>query len=66
MSYGQIQGALAVVGAVQVVIGLSGVVGLILRYIGPVCIAVVLTLLGLSPLRTAAKYSARHWGVAFM
>ena len=54
------------VGVVQVVIGLSGVVGLLLRYIGPVCIAVVLTLLGLSPLKMAAKYSAGHWGIAFM
>lgn len=60
----QIQGAILVSSLLQLVLGLSGLVGLVLRYIGPLAIAPTINLIGLSLFIEAGKKSGGHWGIA--
>ena len=50
----------------QIVIGLSGVVGILLRFIGPLTIAPTIALIGLSLFQAAADFSSKQWGIALL
>ena len=41
----------------QIIVGFSGLIGLLLRFIGPLTIAPTITLVGLSLFRVAADYA---------
>ncbi len=60
----QIQGAILVSSLLQIVLGFSGLVGLVLKYIGPLAIAPTINLIGLSLFIEAGKKSGGHWGIA--
>jgi len=60
----QIQGAIIVSSLFEVLIGLSGVTGLLLRYIGPLTVAPIITLVGLSLFDAAAGFAAKNWYIA--
>lgn len=60
----QIQGAILVSSLLQLVLGLSGLVGFVLKYIGPLAIAPTINLIGLSLFIEAGKKSGGHWGIA--
>uniref|UniRef100_A0A3Q3W5L6 Uncharacterized protein n=1 Tax=Mola mola TaxID=94237 RepID=A0A3Q3W5L6_MOLML len=60
----EIQGAILVASLLQLVLGLSGLVGLVLRFIGPLAIAPTINLIGLSLFIEAGKKSGGHWGIA--
>ncbi|XP_039665401.1 solute carrier family 23 member 1 isoform X3 [Perca fluviatilis] len=60
----EIQGAILVSSLLQIVLGFSGLVGLVLKYIGPLAIAPTITLIGLSLFIEAGKKSGGHWGIA--
>ncbi|KAJ4937730.1 hypothetical protein JOQ06_002362 [Pogonophryne albipinna] len=60
----EIQGAILVSSLVQIVLGFSGLVGLVLKYIGPLAIAPTINLIGLSLFIEAGKKSGGHWGIA--
>ncbi|KAJ8002726.1 hypothetical protein DPEC_G00161940 [Dallia pectoralis] len=60
----EIQGAILVSSMLQLVLGLSGLVGLVLRFIGPLAIAPTINLIGLSLFIEAGKKSGAHWGIA--
>ncbi|XP_068169055.1 solute carrier family 23 member 2 [Antennarius striatus] len=60
----EIQGAILVASFLQVVLGLSGLVGFVLRYIGPLTIAPTISLIGLSLFIEAGRKSGSQWGVA--
>ncbi|XP_034031972.1 solute carrier family 23 member 1-like [Thalassophryne amazonica] len=60
----QIQGAIMVCCLVQAVLGFSGLMGLIVKYIGPLAIAPTISLIGLSLFIEAGKKSGSHWGIA--
>ncbi|XP_071956017.1 solute carrier family 23 member 2-like [Antedon mediterranea] len=62
----EIQGAIAVSSIVQVVIGFSGILGLLMRYIGPLCIAPTIALIGLSLVEPATYLSGQHWGISLL
>ncbi|XP_071491350.1 solute carrier family 23 member 1-like isoform X2 [Diadema antillarum] len=62
----EIQGAVIVASIVQVVIGFTGIMGLLLRYIGPLAIAPTIGLIGLSLFKSAAAQAQVHWGIAWM
>ena len=62
----QVQGAIIVASLFQVVIGLSGVIGILLRYIGPLAICPTIALIGLSLFEAAANFCSKQWGVAMM
>ena len=50
----------------QVVIGASGLIGLLLRFIGPLVIAPTVALIGLSLFGTAANFCDDNWYIALM
>ncbi len=50
----------------QVIVGFSGIVGIMLKYIGPLTIAPTITLVGLSLYGAASSFSSGHWGIAFL
>ncbi|KAL4656790.1 solute carrier family 23 member 1-like [Arapaima gigas] len=60
----EIQGAILVASLLQLVLGFSGLVGLMLKYIGPLAIAPTINLIGLSLFLEAGKKSGAHWGIA--
>ena len=62
----QIQGAIIVSALFQVVIGFSGIIGIILRFIGPLTIAPTIALIGLSLFGAASDFSSKQWGIAFL
>lgn len=57
----EIQGSLMVVACIEVVFGLSGAVGYLLRFIGPLSISPTIALLGLSLFQSASNFGAKHW-----
>ncbi|KAK7891056.1 hypothetical protein WMY93_023019 [Mugilogobius chulae] len=60
----EIQGAILVSSLLQIFLGLSGLVGFVLKYIGPLAIAPTINLIGLSLFIEAGKKSGGHWGIA--
>ncbi|KAI3370991.1 hypothetical protein L3Q82_023644, partial [Scortum barcoo] len=60
----EIQGAILVASLLQIFLGFSGLVGLVLKYIGPLAIAPTINLIGLSLFIEAGKKSGGHWGIA--
>lgn len=62
--HAQIQGAILVSSLLQLVLGFAGLVGLVLRFIGPLAIAPTINLIGLSLFIEAGKKCGTHWGIA--
>ncbi|XP_071960294.1 solute carrier family 23 member 2-like [Antedon mediterranea] len=60
----EIQGAIIVASIFQVVIGFSGIMGFVLKYIGPLAIAPTIGLVGLSLYGAAASRAGVHWGMS--
>jgi len=60
----QIQGAIIVASLFEIVLGMSGLIGLLLRYIGPLAIAPTITLVGLALFNAAASSAAKNWYIA--
>ncbi|XP_043996540.1 solute carrier family 23 member 1 isoform X2 [Gambusia affinis] len=60
----EIQGAIIIASLVEVVIGLSGLPGLLLEYIGPLTITPTVSLIGLSVFTTAGDRAGAHWGLS--
>lgn len=60
----QIQGAIIMSSVVEVVIGLCGLPGLLLEYIGPLTITPTVSLIGLSVFTTAGDRAGSHWGLS--
>ncbi|XP_029457508.1 solute carrier family 23 member 1-like isoform X2 [Rhinatrema bivittatum] len=62
----EVQGAIIVASLLQVLLGFSGLIGLLLRFIGPLSIAPTVTLIGLSLFIETGKKSGVHWGITAM
>lgn len=60
----EIQGAIIVSSLVELVIGLCGLPGLLLDYIGPLTITPTISLIGLSVFNTAGDRAGAHWGLS--
>lgn len=50
----------------QVVLGLTGLIGLLMSRIGPLTIAPTITLVGLNLFDAAGQFAGKHWGIAFL
>ena len=48
----------------EIVLGVSGLIGLLLRYIGPLAIAPTITLVGLALFDAAASFASKNWYIA--
>ncbi|ELT89006.1 hypothetical protein CAPTEDRAFT_95564, partial [Capitella teleta] len=62
----EIQGAIIVSSMFQVLIGFSGMIGVLLRYIGPLSIAPTISLIGLSLFKEAANNASENWWISLM
>lgn len=60
------QGSLLAAGLIHFLIGITGLVGLLLRFIGPVTIVPTILLTGLYLVRAATKFAKVHWGISSM
>ncbi|RUS74744.1 hypothetical protein EGW08_017495, partial [Elysia chlorotica] len=59
-----LQGAICIASLFQIVIGASGLMSIILRYVGPLTITPTITLIGLSLFEVAAAKAATQWWIA--
>ncbi|XP_020617462.1 solute carrier family 23 member 2-like isoform X2 [Orbicella faveolata] len=60
----EIQGAIIVSSLFQIVIGFTGLIGILLRFIGPLTIAPTITLVGVALFHVAAEHAGNHWGIS--
>ena len=56
-----VQGAIIAGGAVEAIVGYTGMVGRLLKYIGPVTIAPTITLIGLALFNVGAPWAGQDW-----
>lgn len=59
----QVQAAILIGSVVEIVIGYTGVVGRLLRFVGPITIAPTIALIGLALFEFGAPEAGRHWGI---
>ncbi|XP_064643985.1 solute carrier family 23 member 1-like [Lineus longissimus] len=62
----EIQGGIMVASLTQVVIGTTGILGFILRFIGPLTLAPTITLVGLSLFDVGMSFCQVNWGIAIL
>nr|XP_005989382.1 PREDICTED: solute carrier family 23 member 1 [Latimeria chalumnae] len=62
----EIQGAIIVSSCVEVVIGLVGLPGALLSYIGPLTVTPTVSLIGLSVFQAAGERAGSHWGISVL
>ncbi|XP_065054008.1 solute carrier family 23 member 1-like isoform X2 [Rhopilema esculentum] len=60
----EVQGAIMVSSLFQIILGFSGLVGLITKFIGPLTVTPTISLIGLSLFPAAGFYSGKQWGIA--
>ncbi|XP_053385784.1 solute carrier family 23 member 1-like [Mercenaria mercenaria] len=57
-------GSLMIAGALQMLIGFLGLVGLLLRFIGPITVIPALTLMALYVFTSTVRFAKTQWGIA--
>ncbi|XP_036373942.1 xan_ur_permease domain-containing protein [Megalops cyprinoides] len=62
----ELQGSIMVASCFQVLVGFSGLIGLFMKFIGPLTIAPTISLIGLSLFDSAGMNAGNHWGIATM
>ncbi|XP_021269471.1 solute carrier family 23 member 1-like isoform X2 [Numida meleagris] len=62
----EVQGAIIVASCFQIFVGFSGLIGFLMRFIGPLTIAPTITLVALPLFDSAGDQAGQHWGIAFM
>lgn len=62
----EIQGNLVVASITQLVLGCTGMIGVLLQFIGPLTIAPTISLIGLSLTGVVIEFNKLHWGIAFL
>lgn len=62
----EIQGAIIVASLFQVLVGCSGILTFMLKYIGPLCIVPIISLTGISLYPVGSKMASGHWWIAIL
>lgn len=62
----EVQGNLILASTTQVVVGGLGLIGLILRFVGPLTIAPIVSLIGLSLTHVVSKFCEKQWGISLL
>ncbi|KAJ8381806.1 hypothetical protein SKAU_G00025840 [Synaphobranchus kaupii] len=62
----ELQGSIMVASCLQIIVGFSGLIGLFMRFIGPLTIAPTISLIGLSLFDSAGMNAGNHWGISAM
>lgn len=58
-----VQGAVILGSVVEMLVGFTGIVGRLLRFVGPITIAPTIALIGLSLFKFGAPVAGSHWGI---
>jgi xanthine/uracil permease len=58
-----VQGAIIMGAVVEIIVGASGLVGKMLRYVGPITIAPTIALIGLALFKFGAPEAGKHWPI---
>lgn len=59
-----LQGSIMVASLLQIVVGFSGLIGFLMRFIGPLTIAPTVSLIGLSLYDAAGEKAGSHWAIS--
>ncbi|XP_026175070.1 solute carrier family 23 member 1-like [Mastacembelus armatus] len=59
-----LQGSIMVASVLQILVGFSGLIGFLMRFIGPLTIAPTVSLIGLSLYDSAGAKAGSHWGIS--
>ncbi|XP_062569270.1 solute carrier family 23 member 1-like isoform X2 [Saccostrea cucullata] len=59
-----LQGSLMLAGLIHFIVGATGLVGILLRFIGPVTIVPTILLIGIYMVTSVTKFAQVHWGIA--
>ncbi|XP_072508744.1 solute carrier family 23 member 1-like isoform X2 [Notamacropus eugenii] len=62
----ELQGAIMVASCVQITVGFSGLIGFLMRFIGPLTIAPTISLVALPLFDSAGSDAGIHWGISAM
>ncbi|XP_065924790.1 solute carrier family 23 member 1 isoform X3 [Magallana gigas] len=62
----ELQGSLVAAGAIQFLIGATGLVSLLLKFIGPITIVPTLLLITVFLVRACVKFASVNWGIALI
>ncbi|KAJ8317212.1 hypothetical protein KUTeg_005116 [Tegillarca granosa] len=62
----QFTGSLMIAGIIHMLIGMTGIVGYLVRFIGPVTVVPALTAVSLYSFRATVKFAQAQWGVAYL
>ncbi|GFO34280.1 solute carrier family 23 member 1 [Plakobranchus ocellatus] len=62
----ELQGAICMASLFQIFIGCSGLMSVIMRYVGPLTVTPTIALIGLALFEAAADKAATQWWIAFM
>lgn len=62
----EVQGNLILASITQVLVGGLGLIGLILRFVGPLTIAPTISLIGLSLTHVVSNFCDKQWGIALL
>ncbi|XP_077195326.1 solute carrier family 23 member 1-like [Paroedura picta] len=60
----ELQGAIMVASCFQIFVGFSGLIGFLMRFIGPLTIAPTISLVALPLFESAGNEAGAHWGIA--
>ncbi|XP_060564520.1 solute carrier family 23 member 1-like, partial [Ruditapes philippinarum] len=60
----RLEGSLMIAGALHMFVGMFGIVGLLLRFIGPITVVPALTLMALYVFSATVRFAKAQWGIA--
>ncbi|XP_069318614.1 solute carrier family 23 member 1-like isoform X2 [Eulemur rufifrons] len=66
VSFPKLQGAIMVASCIQMLVGFSGLIGFLMRFIGPLTIAPTISLVALPLFDTVSRDAGIHWGISAM
>ncbi|XP_035474262.2 solute carrier family 23 member 1-like isoform X1 [Scophthalmus maximus] len=61
-----LQGSIMVASLLQILVGFSGLISFLMRFIGPLTTAPIVSLIGLSLYDSAGSRAGSHWGISVM
>jgi len=62
----QLEGSLMIAGLLHVFVGLTGIVGFLLRFIGPITVVPALTIMALYVYSATVRFAKAQWGITVM
>lgn len=61
-----LQGSIMVASLLQILVGFTGLIGFLMRFVGPLTIAPTVSLIGMSLFDSVGATAGRHWGISAM